>query len=349
MSTAKVEYQPLRKFTHDIIRAAGVDSEEAAVVTDVFIWFDLVGRGTQGLGRLPVYLKRLQCGLIKSPCHPEFIKKTDTIYTLNGNDGFGHYLGHVAMSKAIDLADKTGTGIVGVCHSNHFGAGAYYVDLAARRMKIGFAFSNSVPHVVPFGGVSPVLGTNPVAFGAPRKNQKSVLVDFSTGASAGTMIMKAAQEGRDIPDNVVIDTEGKPITDPKAAVHGNILPFGGAKGFCLGLLVEILSGVVTGAGISHEIASLHRNFDRSSNVGHFFMALNISALMPVENYFDRIDRLIAWIKDSRPNSNVKEILIPGETRWHHYERQMKYGIELSQKTVESLSALARDMEVPTPW
>lgn len=349
MSSNKIDHKKLRKFTCDILCAARVDSNEAKIIADVFVWFDLIGRYAQGVGRLNVYLKRLPNDLIKSPCHPEFIQKSDTLYLLNGDDGFGHYLGHIAMSKAIDIADQRGTGLVGVSHSNHFGSAAYYVDLAAQSNKLGFAFSNSAPHVAPFGGISPVLGTNPFAFGAPMKNRKSLLVDFSTGASSGSMIMKAAEEGKTIPEGIVIDEEGNSIVDPKAAVHGIVLPFGGVKGYCLGLMVEILSGVITGAAISHEIASLHKNFERSANIGHFFMAMDVSTFMPIENYYERMDQLVTWIKDVKPQKNINEILIPGESRWQYYEKQLAQGIDLDQKTIESLSVLAQEMDIQTPW
>ncbi len=349
MSSIKIDHKTLQKFTFDILCASGVDSKEATIIAGVFVWFDLIGRYAQGVGRLHVYLKRLPNNLIKSPCHPEFDQKCDTIHLLNGNDGFGHYLGHIAMSKAIDIADQHGVGIVSVSHSNHFGSASYYVDLATQSNKLGFAFSNSVPHVAPFGGISPVLGTNPFAFGAPMKNQKSVLVDFSTGASSGSMIMKAAEEGKTIPEGIVIDEEGNSIVDPKAAVHGIVLPFGGVKGYCLGLMVEILTGVITGAAISHEIASLHRNFERSSNIGHFFMAIDISAFMPIGDYYERMDQLVMWIKDVKPQKNINEILIPGEPQWLSYEKQLAQGIELDDKTIKSLSSLVQEMDIETPW
>ena len=350
MADIKINHKVLEEFTRDILCASGVDSGEASIIAGVFVWFDLVGRYPQGVNRLPVYLKRLPNNLIKSPCNSEFIRKSDTMYILNGKDGFGHFLGHIAMKKAIDISNKNGgIGLVGVNHSNHFGAGAYYVNMAALSNKIGFAFSNSVPHVAPYGGISPVIGTNPFAFGAPVRNKKSVLVDFSTGASAGSMIMKAAEEGTTIPEGIVIDEKGNPIVDPKTAVHGTVLPFGGAKGYGLGLLVEILSGVLIGAGFSHEIASLHRNFERSSNVGHFFLVIDISVLMPLEEYYSRMDRLIEWVKEVKPQKNVVEVLLPGETRWKYFETQLKDGIFLEQKTVESLSKLAGELNVQVPW
>jgi ureidoglycolate dehydrogenase (NAD+) len=349
MNSIKVDHKILQKFVYNILCASGVDSKEAAIIAGVIVWIDLVGRYAQGVGRLHVYLKRLPNDLIKSPCHPEFKQKSDTIYLLNGNDGFGHYLGHIAMSKAIDTADQHGIGLVGVSHSNHWGCAAYYVNLATQSNKFGFAFSNAVPHVAPFGGISAVIGTNPFAFGAPMKNQKSVLVDLSTGASSGSTIMKAAEEGKTIPEGIVIDEEGNSIVDPKAALHGIVLPFGGAKGYCLGLMVEILSGVITGAGFSHEVASLHRNFERSTNVGHFFMAIDVSAFMTIEDYYERMNRLVAWIRDVKPQKNVDQILIPGESRWLYYEKQLAQGIELDHETIKSLNILAKEMDIQTPW
>ena len=339
----KIGHEELRKVICSVLRAGGTDATEATVVADVLVWNQLAGRCTQGVERFPVYLKRYLRGLIKSPCHPEYVRQKDTICVVSGNDGFGQYLGHIAMSEAIDLAEQHGVGLVGVNHSNHFGSGAYYVDLAAQSGKLGFALSNSVPRVAPFGGISAVLGTNPFAFGAPMKDQRSILVDFSTAVSSGAAIMKAAREGRRIPEDIVIDREGKSIVDAKAAVDGVLLPFGGAKGFCLALIVEILSGIITGAGVSHEIASLHRNFERVANVGHFFMAIDLSVFMPIEEYYKRIDRLVKWIKESKPHRGVAEILIPGEQRWLHYEKQLTQGIELGKEIVSELTDLAGEV------
>lgn len=349
MNDVKISHEKLQQFTYELLCSASVDAQEALIIAKIFVWFDLIGRDTQGVGRLPAYLKRVRCGLIRSPCHPEFTRKSETIYIINGNDGFGHYLGHIAMLKAIDIASVYGVGMVGVHHSNHFGAGAYYVQMAAQNHKIGLALSNSVPHVAPHGGVTAALGTNPFAFGAPTRSGRSILVDFSTGASSGSMIRKAIEEGENIPAGILIDENGNPVVDPEHAAQGVILPFGGAKGFCLGLMVEVLSGVITGSGISHEIASLHESFEKSSNVGHFLMAIDISQIMPQEDYYNRIDDLIGLIKNSKKKQGIDEILIPGETRWRNYEKQLTEGISLGLKTIESLNALAKELNVSPPW
>jgi len=345
----KVEHRILQQFIADILLAAGVDSQEAPLIAHTFVWFDLIGRDTQGVSRLPAYLKRLAHGLITSPSHPEFNQKSDTIYLVDGHHGFGHYLGHVAMLKAIDVATKHGVGLVGVRQSNHFGAAAYYVQLAAQSCQIGLAWSNSVPHVAPYGGVTPTLGTNPFAFGAPVRDGHSVLVDFSTGASAGSVLAKAASENQPIPQGVMIDTDGNPITNPQDVAKGVLLPFGGAKGFCLGLVIEILSGVVTGAAISHEIASLHNDFSKNSSIGHLFIAIDVAKLMPIENYFARMDLLVSFIKGAKKQKGVDEILLPGETRWRNYSRQLKYGIDLELRAVQSLTDMAKNFALSTPW
>lgn len=345
----KIKFKDLLKFSNDLLCKYGVDSKEASIVSKNLIWNDMIGRYNQGIWRLPVYIERFRRGLIHSPCHSRFVKKSEAVYLLRGKSGFGQYLGHKAMTKTIKIARQKGIGLVGVCNSNHYGSGAYYVELAAQSHQLGFAFSNSLPHVAPYGGISKVLGTNPFAFAAPVRNGKSIIVDFSTGSCSGSAIMKALENKENISKGIVVDEEGNDIVDPKKALKGIVLPFGGAKGFAIGLMVEILSGVITGAGISHEVASLHKCFDRTSNVGHLFMALDISKIMALDSYYSRIEQLIFIIKQSRIMKGFDEILIPGERRWRCFEKQMKEGISLDKQTVNALNKLARELQVSPPW
>lgn len=346
----KIESSKLQQLIFDILYAEGVTSEEASLIAKALVWCNLIGRHSQGVMRLTILLKRFRLGLIKSPSYPKFIQKAETIYLVEGNNGFGQYLGSIAMSKAIEVADQYGIGVVGVRCSNHFGANAYYVQMAAEKSKIGLAFTNGFPRTAPHGGITATLGTNPLGFGAPMKNKHSILVDLSTGASSGSLIRQAAEENRDIPEGVLIDEDGNPIVDVHKAKNGGvILPFGGAKGFCLGLMVEILSGVITGAGISHEVASMYKNFEQGSNSGHLFMAIDISQLMDIEIYYERMTDLVSFIKSSKRKGGFDEILIPGESRWRNYNRQLVEGIELNLETIESLEDIANPLNVAIPW
>jgi LDH2 family malate/lactate/ureidoglycolate dehydrogenase len=349
MDEVRVNGNELEKFAINILCAAGVDTYESEIISKVLVWTDMVGRTTHGMIRLPIYIKRFRRGLIKSPCHPKFIHKTSSIQILKGNDGFGQFLSHCAMSKAIEIAAKQGVGLIGVYESNHFGAGAYYIQMAAEKNMISFVTTNSFPLVAPHGGIAPVFGTNPMAFGAPMRNNQSILVDFSTGALAGATIRRAIAENGEIPKGMVVDEKGQDIVDPKKAPQGIILPFAGARGYCLGLMVEILSGVITGSAISHEIGSIFRNFQKSNRVGHLFIALDISQMIPLYIYYDRMTQLVAFIKETKRLDETVEILLPGEKRWHLYQQHMKDGIRLSADCIEALNPLADELGVTKPW
>lgn len=341
----KIEHRKLQQFICSVLYSEGVSREEAETVAQVLVWCDAIGRSTHGVIRIPTWLKRFRLGLIKSPCQPEFIQKSETISILNGNNGFGNYLGSIAMSKAIELAERYGIGMVGVRHSNHFSANSYYVQMAAARSQIGLAFTNGFPRTAPHGGITATLGTNPLGFGAPMRNGESVLVDFATSSSSGAAIRQAIVEDRPIPQGVLVaQTQNARGSDEEA-----ILPFGGAKGFCLGLMVEILSGVITDSGISHEVSSVYKNFERSSDVGHLFISIDISKAIEMERYYEKMDLLISYIKASKKQLGIEEILIPGETRWRNYQQQLAEGIELGPTTIESLESIAKDLNILTPW
>ncbi len=329
----KIEHTKLQQFICDILCAEGVANEEAQKVAEVLVWCEAIGRATHGVIRIPVYLKRFKLGLIQSPCKPELIRKSEAIYTIDGHHGFGHYLGAMAMSKAIELATQSGIGMVGVRHSNHFGANAYYVQMAAAKSQIGLAFTNGFPRTAPHGGTTAVLGTNPIGFSAPMRNGESVLVDFSTSSVSGAAIRQAIGEDR----------------QTQAADEEAILPFGGAKGFCLGLMVEILSGAINDAGISHQVGSIYKNFDRSSDVGHLFISIDVAKVIDLELYYNKMDLLISYIKSAHKQLGIEEILIPGETRWRNYQRQLMEGIELAPTTITSLASIAQDLHISVPW
>ncbi|MEE3716407.1 Ldh family oxidoreductase [Tumidithrix elongata RA019] len=349
MAETRIDHQQLRNLASELLMAAGTDVSEATVIADNLVWADLMGRFTQGVWRLTVLLPRLRSGLIHSPCLPKFIQKADGVMIVDGNNGFGHYIGHVAMTKAIELAQCHGTGLAAVRNSNHFGAGAYYVELAAQAGMLGFAFTNATRRVAAYGGLSPLFGTNPVCFGAPLQNGESVLIDFSTGAMAGSVIRKATETGEPIPEGVAIDEYGNPITTPQQAQGSTLLPFGGARGYCLSLLVEILTGVLTNSLMSFQIPTMHEKEQIASQIGHFFFVIDITRLLPLEEYYQRIKMLIIEVKKSKLQTGVTEILIPGETRWRNYADQLREGIRLDWKTAESLKSIANELKVATPW
>ena len=329
--------------TNSLLVASGCAPNEAKIISSILTWCDQIGRYNQGVWRLPLLTKRFASGLINSPCHAEFSQVKSAIGILNAHKGSGHYIAHQAMEVAIDLAHKNGVGAVGGHDSNFFGAGAYYINQASQAVMIGIALSNSVPKVAAYGGIKRVLGTNPFAFSAPRKNGQHLLLDMSTASSAGSSITKAAEQGHSIDSNIAIDAKGKPTTDPLQV--GALLPFGGAKGFGLSLFVDILSGVLTGAGFSEGVKSMVNDHNQSGNNGHFFIALDIASFIDIEDYYQRIEDFLTSIKSSSSDPE-NPVLYPGQIRWDHYQKSQEQGISLDKNTVDKLSVLCEQYDVP---
>jgi LDH2 family malate/lactate/ureidoglycolate dehydrogenase len=342
----RISADVLLAFAQAIMRARGVDEPQVLVVSGNMIWNDLVGRRNFGLRRLPIHLERVERGLISCPCRPRFEPLGASVERLDGDAGFGQYIAELAMNRAIRLAQSEGVGLVGVWNSNFFGTGAYFVNRAADAGMVGLAMSNSFPKVATHGGTQAVLGTNPLAFGAPRQDRRNLLVDMATSALAGSTVREHLRQRRPLPEGLAVDADGKPITDPEKVGDGALLPFGGAKGAALALLVEIVSGVMTGAGVSHGVASMYGNFSSSGQNGHFLMAIDLSRWMPIETFLERLESLLEILKSSGVDERVR---LPGELRWANHDENTRLGIPVDEDLRARLEALARPSAIAAPW
>ena len=346
---AVVPADELRTFAARLLGAAGASADEAAMVARILVWSDLRGREPQGVFRIPVLAKMLANGLVTSPAAMTFEQLAPAAARLDAANGFGQIAGDRAMRRAVELAGRSGIGLVGVKNSNHYGAASYFCSLAAEAGCAGFAFTNATPKVTPHGGRKPVFGTNPVAFGCPAPGGAPILVDFSTSAIAGSTIRMINASGGSLPEGVALDKSGAPTVDPKALNSGSLLPAAGAKGYGLSLMVEILCGILSGAAMSHEVGPMYSTWKKSASPGHFFMALAIGRLMPEEAFLARIGALISEIKSSPVLEGFGEILLPGEIRGRFAREYGASGVPLSAETVRLLSDQARGAKVPCPW
>jgi LDH2 family malate/lactate/ureidoglycolate dehydrogenase len=209
---------------------------------------------------------------------------------------------------------------------------------------VAFVATNSAPKVAPWGGVKPVLGTNALAFGAPRQDGRSVLIDLATAAGAAATLRWAAERGEAMPPGIAIDAAGQPLRDFRDLTKGALLPFGGAKGYALGLLVEILAGVLGGGGVSSEVVT---SFGESSNAGQVFIAIEIERFLPRRDFEDRLERLTEVIHASGLGDAI--VRVPGERRWDSFAEVAASGIALDDATTAALEALAAARSVATPW
>ena len=301
----------------------GAAIAQAEATARHMVWCESIGRHNFGIDRIAIHLQRLAAGVLNGTAKPRVEHLTAALALVDGDGGFGYAAAELAMDQAIAKAKGQGIGVVAVRNSNFFGAGAYYVNLAAEAGMIGLAMSNSFPKVAAHGGLLPVLGTNPFAFGAPRATGGHLLFDMATSALAGSTVRAHLAKNEPLPEGLAIDGDGQPITDPAKVNDGALLPFGGAKGFGLSLLVEILSGVITGAGVGEGVASMYKDFTRNGGNGHLMLALDISRFIPLAEYHARFDGLVAVLKASGGH-----VLLPGEVRWEKWRDALAHGVEV---------------------
>jgi len=345
---SRIEARALRKFCISLAKQYGVPEEEATILIESLIDANLKGIDTHGVSRLQIYLKRVEEGLIDPGAVMEFNQGSSAAGVLDANNGFGQVAGVRGMEQAISLARTHGTGAVGIRNSQHFGAAGYYCEKAVREEFIGLTLTNSEPAMPPWGGYEAFFGTNPIALGVPTGTGPPILIDLSTSIVARGQIIAASQRGDSIPEGWAVDSKGNITTESEKALDGAVLPMAGAKGYALALLVDLLSGVLSGAGFGDRVGSMYEDFTRTANVGHFAMVLNIEAFLDKETLFKRVDALREALKslDTRPDAD--EIRLPGERSYRTREERVQEGIPVGDEVVEQLKTLADAVEMSLP-
>lgn len=343
MCTDRYAAEDLTAFVTDVLVALGNPRQQAEINAEVIVWSDLVGRHNHGIVRLPALIKRVRKGNLDLASTPVTETLSPTSECVDAKHGMGQYAGHFATRRAIALAEAEGVGVVGVRNSNHYGVCAYYLNQMAQAGMIGIALSNSTPKVAVHMGRDPVHGTNPFSFGVPMPDGRTLMLDMATAGLAGSTVKEHAEKGWPLPEGFLIDQTGAPVTDPSEAGKATLLPAAGAKGFGLGLLVEVLCGVLTGGAISHQVLSMYNDFSGPARVGHFFLAIDIRRWMALDAFFERMQFLTGII-----TSSGEAVRLPGEDRWKAAEENRQHGIPISRGVKRTLETLALELNLLPP-
>ncbi len=347
-NNVKVKRSVLEEFAVDLLKTAGASEKDSQTVASALVWADLRGRHPQGVNRLPIFIQRLQRGLVKSPARMQWKQIAPAAAMLDADNSFGHVAGKAGMERAVELARVEGIGIITVRRSNLYGAASYFAAVAAEANCLGITCTNAVAKVAPYGGVRPVFGTNPVAFGCPTNSGIPILVDLSTSAIAGSMVRSIHETDRVLPEGVALNKNGAPTTNANDIKEGALLPAAGAKGFGLALMVEILCGILAGAAMGKEVGSMYSTFDRPVNTGHVFLAVDIEKFQARDHFMTRLDVLLSWIKGA--GTDEHGVRFPGEIRGELAARYEREGIPLPvEATLQPLSDLAKELKLETPW
>lgn len=329
----------LKSFAGRVLEAAGVVPAESMIIADSLITANLRGIDSHGIVRLPLYVERLEAGLVARETKVAVVRDMPAVCVLDAHNGWGAVAGLAGMKAAIEKAQQTGTGITTVRHSNHFGIAAYYAQMAMAENMIGVAMTNASANMAPWGGRDPYFGTNPICVAVPAGRARPVIYDGATSVVAIGKLVLAAKKEEQIPATWAIDSQGHPTTDPVAATKGGtLLPMGGYKGYGFALMVDVLCGLLAGAAFGPYVSNL-RHSDGPQDVGHFFAALDISAFLDRDLFFEGMERLVSDIKASRRMTEIKEIYLPGEIEWNWEDRRRREGIPIPGEILEELRAL----------
>lgn len=330
-----------------LFAAAGVPQAEAALVADTLVRADLWGHSSHGVMRAPWYLDRLATGVMTPVTAPETVVDAGAISVIDGRDGVGQVIAHRAMTDAIARAKRHGVGIVSVRFSNHHGALGYFTRMAAEQGCIGFLSANGSPAMAPWGGRKKIIGNNPWSIAAPAGRHAPMMLDIANTVVARGKIFLARQKGEPIPLNWAMDADGRPTSDPVAALSGVILPMAEHKGYAISLMMDVLSGVLSGSGVMTEVNGPYQAEKRSGS-GHFVMALDIARFGPLGAFEARIECMIAEIKATPLAPGFEEVFYPGEIEARNEARHLRDGLDLPEKSLRDLEAAAAKLGVAPP-
>ncbi|MCS6858884.1 MAG: Ldh family oxidoreductase [Abditibacteriales bacterium] len=342
-----VNHTELLSLTRQMFEKAGASPEEAAVVAEHLVEANLVGHDSHGVIRAVGYARGMQKSFVPASAH-EVVKETPATAVINAHGGLGIVAARRAMDLAIEKAKRCTFGAVGVHRCTHTGRIGAYPPRAAAQGMIGIALLNGGGRfTAPFGGTEGRLPPNPIAVSIPRKNGEPVMLDITTSVVAGGKIELKRARGEPLPEGWMIDAEGNYVTDPhrrwgRSSDPAAVLPLGGFqfghKGYGLGFIVDCLAGGLTWAGCSQEPPT-------RGGSGFLALAIKIEDFIPLDEYLQEVEALIAFVKSSRTLPGVEEILIPGELEQRTRAQREREGIFIEEETWNALMATARELGV----
>lgn len=342
------------RYLHEVYEALaktfGANDEEAAIFARCLVTADLQGKETQGMALFPLLYHLIRDGAAVFGAPIRVVKEGPAYTIVDGGHGLGQVVATRAMGLAIRKAHEAGVGAVWARNTNDIGMVANYSMQALAHDCVGIAMTNGVAFVAPWGGRDQLFSTNPISVAIPAGEERPIVIDTSTsGLSHGKVIM-AARDHVELTAPLLVNELGRFVADPAPVIvnafdrespqRGAILPLG-HKGYNWVLLVDVLTGIMSGMTASKDIPA-YPTKEHPASLGQFFMAIEVGALMPIDQFKRKIDDLIRSVKTSRTAEGFTEILLPGERAQREAERRGREGIAVRDEEWENLVVIARD-------
>jgi LDH2 family malate/lactate/ureidoglycolate dehydrogenase len=352
-----VPVKSIGEFLQEAFQRMGVPKEDALICADVLLTADIQGVDSHGIALLKTYYEKVRLGIQLPKTDLKILKETDTTATIDGAYGMGELIGYRAMEIALRKAKTFGLGAVAVRHSSHFGFAGYYALMATKENMMGLAMTNASPAIAPTFGVEPMLGTNPIAFGAPSDMEFPFVMDFAISLMRKNKIAQLAHMGESMIEGWAIGQNGKPYTNGNKlrqdvkSKKAALLPIGGStellgshKGYGLATMVEILSSALQGGSSMNELFKMDQNGELVLyGPGHFFLALNIENFIEPAICKSIIGQIMRNLKDSRKMPGEETIYVAGEKEYKNQIWRLQHGIPLNKDVVEDLRSIHSEL------
>jgi L-2-hydroxycarboxylate dehydrogenase (NAD+) len=342
----RVPAERIETFITRAFVAAGLPEADAATLGKLMVEADLRGSDTHGVIRLPLYVRRIRAGGVNAKPNIRAVNDRPSAALIDGDNGMGHLVMKRAAELAIDKAKATGIGWVGARMSNHAGPASLYVTMPLAHDMIGLYFAvGSNNHLPPWGGSDSLLGTNPLAVAVPAGDEPPIVLDMAPTVAAYGKVRLKAQRGEPMPVGWMIDREGKPLTDPKRADEGHLLPIGDYKGYGLSLIIGLLAGALNGAALGRDVVDFVKNTGQATNTGQAIAALSVETFMPIGDFKRAVDRIIRDIRNSQKLPGVERIWLPGEQSHAKLRDRRAHGVPMPKALRDSLDTVARELDI----
>jgi LDH2 family malate/lactate/ureidoglycolate dehydrogenase len=352
-----IKFEILRKFTADVFKGIGVPENDAEVCADVLITADKRGIDTHGVGRLKtIYYDRIKAGIQSAVTNFEIVKNGPTTAVIDGHNGMGQVIAKRSMQMAIEKAKKFGTGMVAVRNSTHYGIAGYYCMMAASEGMIGISGTNARPSVAPTFGVENMLGTNPLAFGFPTDEDFPFVIDCATSLSQRGKVELYDRLGKELPSGWVIGNDGETRTDTHKILEdlnkgkAAFTPLGGPgdegagyKGYGYCTVVEVLSAALQQGSFMKMLLGVKDGKKGPINLGHFFMAVDISAFCEVEEFKKTAGDILRGLRASKKAPGQKRIYTAGEKEYMAWLDRKNKGAPVTDETLQEMRVMIKEL------
>jgi L-2-hydroxycarboxylate dehydrogenase (NAD+) len=344
--------EKLKHFIVEVLERSGVARAHAHVVADVLAAADLRGIESHGVARLEsYYVGRIRSGHLKPRPNYSIVRESPTSIVYDADNGLGHPVSKMAMEAVIAKAREFGAAFGAVRNSNHYGIAGYYAMMALEHDMIGMSSTNSVKYAAATFGREVVLGTNPFAFAVPAGNEPAFVLDFATTTVPKGKLEVHKRKHKKLEPGWAIDADGNMTYDPDEALRGALLPLGGFgteggghKGFGMGLLADILCGVLSGGCFGPTLPFADET--KEGAISHWFGAFRIDGFRDVDEFKADMDAELRYFKESSAARGAQRIMVAGEPEILKAAYHRQYGIPVHGKVWEGLQRLASELDIP---